>query len=132
MRNTIRFFGLLDIISILFLAQPFWTLITHLNEIPDQFLSQARVILTIPIFISLFLSASGLLLLKKFGFITYYLQFPFRLVVWVFSFGFITLLPEWLNLGDAWFDILFKVCFITEFFRLYFTVKAHQKKLYNY
>ncbi|WP_421942144.1 hypothetical protein [Pedobacter sp.] len=132
MRNTLRFFGLLDIISIFLLAKPVWDLVTHLNEIPDQFLSQARVILTIPLFISLFISATGLMLLKKFGLITYYLQFPFRLVVWVFSFGFITLLPEWLNLGDAWFGILFKVCFITEFFRLYFSIKAHQKGLYNY
>ncbi|KQR69709.1 hypothetical protein [Pedobacter sp. Leaf176] len=127
MRLTIRIFALLDIISVCLLAKPFWEIITHLKEIPDQVLSQARVILTLPMFVSLLVSAAGLILFKKFGFITYYIQFPFRLVVWVFSIGFITLLPELLNLNQIWFDILFKLCFIAEFFRLYFTIKIHKK-----
>lgn len=129
MRNTIRVFGLLDIISIIFLAPSFYEIITNLNQVPIQFLSQVRVILTLPLFISLFVSAVGLMLFKKFGFIAYYLQFPFRLVVWVFSIGFITFLPEWLNLGETWFNVLFKLCFIAEFFRLYFTVKIHKVEL---
>ncbi len=128
MRYTIKFFALLDVISIVLLAQPFWGIITHLNEIPKELLSQARVVLTLPLFLSLFVSAIGLFLFKKFGFIAYYIQFPFRLVVWVFSIGFITLLPEWLNLNAHWFDILFKICFIAEFFRLYFTIKIHRKE----
>lgn len=127
MRLTIRIFALLDIISVCLLAKPFWEIITHLKEIPDQVLSQVRVILTLPMFVSLLVSAAGLILFKKFGFITYYIQFPFRLVVWVFSIGFITLLPELLNLNQIWFDILFKLCFIAEFFRLYFTIKIHKK-----
>ena len=127
MRLTIRIFALLDIVSICLLVQPFWEIITHLKEIPDQVLSQARVILTLPMFVSLLVSAAGLMLFKKFGFITYYIQFPFRLVVWVFSIGFITLLPELLNLSQTWFDILFKLCFIAEFFRFYFTIKIHKK-----
>jgi len=126
MRLTIRLFALLDIISICLLIQPFFQLVTHLKEIPDQVLSQAKVILTLPMFISLFVSAAGLLLVKKFGFMTYYIQFPFRLIVWVFSIGFITILPELLNLNQTWFDILFKLCFIAEFFRLYFIVKIHK------
>jgi len=129
MRYTIRIFALLDIISIFLLTKPCWDILTHLNEIPDAYLSQAKVILTLPLFISLFISAIGLMLLKKVGFITYYIQFPFRLVVWVFSIGFITLLPELLNLGERWFDILFKLCFVAEFFRLYYTVKIHKKIL---
>jgi len=120
MRLTIRIFALLDIVSICLLVQPFWEIITHLKEIPDQVLSQARVILTLPMFVSLLVSAAGLML-------TYYIQFPFRLVVWVFSIGFITLLPELLNLSQTWFDILFKLCFIAEFFRFYFTIKIHKK-----
>lgn len=129
MRNTIRIFALLDIISIVFLAPSFYEIITHLNQIPAEFLSQARVILTLPLFISLFISAAGLMLFKKFGFITYYLQFPFRLVVWVFSIGFITFLPEWFKLGENWFNLLFKICFIAEFFRLYFTIQIQKKRL---
>lgn len=128
MRLIIRIFALLDIISIVLLAQPFWEIITHIKDIPQEFLSQARVVLTLPLFVLLFVSALGLMLFKKIGFIAYYIQFPFRLIIWVFSIGFITLLPELLNLKDIWFDIFFKICFIAEFFRLYFTVKIHQKK----
>ncbi|KQS41362.1 hypothetical protein [Pedobacter sp. Leaf194] len=127
MRLVIRIFALLDIISIFLLAKPFFEIVTHLKEIPDQVLSQARVILTLPMFVSLFVSAIGLMLFKKFGFIAYYIQFPFRLVVWVFSIGFITLLPELLNLSQTWFDVLFKLCFIAEFFRLYFSIQIHRK-----
>ncbi|WP_406824983.1 hypothetical protein [Pedobacter sp. KACC 23697] len=126
MKNTSRFFALLDLISIVLLARQFWQILTHLNEIPDQILSQAKVILLLPLFVSLFISAIGLTLFKKFGFIAYYIQFPFRLVVWVFSIGFITFLPEMLNLGERWFDILFRICFIAEFFRLYFTITIHR------
>jgi len=130
MKNTVRFFALLDVISILLLFKQFTGIITHLSDIPDQVLSQARVIFTIPLFLSLFVTAIGLFFFKKIGFITYYIQFPFRLIVWIFSFGFITFLPEILTLGDKWFDILFKICFIGEFFRLYFTVQFHRKKLH--
>ncbi|SFA51987.1 hypothetical protein SAMN04488511_110211 [Pedobacter suwonensis] len=126
MKNTGRFFALLDLISIFLLARQFWQILTHLNEIPDQILSQAKVILLLPLFVSLFISAIGLILFKKFGFIAYYIQFPFRLIVWVFSIGFITFLPEMLSLGERWFDILFRICFIAEFFRLYFTIKIHR------
>jgi hypothetical protein len=129
MRLTLKIFALLDVISIILLAMPVWQIVTHFNEIPDQLLSQIKVYLTIPIFLSLFVSAIGLFLDKRFGFITYYIQFPFRLIVWVFSLGFITFLPEFLNLGDKWFDILFKLCFIAEFFRLYFTIQIGKGKV---
>jgi len=127
MRNWIKIFALLDVLSLLLLAPQFWNIITHLNEIPHQILSQAKVILLLPLFLSLIVSATGLLMLKKFGFIAYYIQFPFRLVVWIFSFGFITYIPELLHLGDNWFNLLFRLCFVTEFFRLYFSIKAHRQ-----
>ena len=73
MKNTTRFFALLDIISIVLLAKQFWQILTHLNEIPDQVLSQAKVVLLLPLFVSLFISAAGLILDKTFGFITYYI-----------------------------------------------------------
>lgn len=65
MKNSTRFFALLDIISIALLAKQFWQILTHLNEIPDQVLSQAKVILLLPLFVSLFISAIGLILFKK-------------------------------------------------------------------
>jgi hypothetical protein len=129
MRIAIRIFSILDLISIVLLTRQFWDIVTHLSEIPQEILSQAKVVLMLPLFLSLFISAIGLMLFKKFGFITYYIQFPFRLIVWIFSIGFITYLPEYLNLGERWFDILFRICFIAEFFRLYFTIKIHKKEL---
>lgn len=127
MKGTTRFFALLDIVSIVLLSKQFWGMIMHINEIPNQLTSQVKVWLTLFLFVLLFVSATGLLLFRKFGFIAYYVQFPFRLIVWIFSFGFITFLPEWLNLSDAWFNIFFRACFIAEFFRLYFTIQIHRR-----
>lgn len=127
MRFLSKVFAALDAISIILLFQVVLGTATHLTEVPANFLSQAKVWLTFLLFISLFISAVGLLLNKKFGFITYYAQFPFRLVLWVFSFGFITLLPEWLNLSEGWFSTLFRICIVAEFFRLYYTIKIHRK-----
>lgn len=126
MRLAIRFFAVLDMISIALLSKQFLGIMTHLNQIPKDTLSQTKVILMLPLFVSLFISVFGLMLLKKYGFITYYVQFPFRLIIWIFSIGFITYLPELLNLNETWFDILFKICFIGEFFRLYYTIKIHK------
>lgn len=127
MKNTVRFFAFLDLLSIFLLAKQFWGMITHLNQIPDQLVSQVKVWLTLFLFVLLFVSAIGLFLSRKFGFIAYYVQFPFRLIVWVFSIGFITFLPELFSLSNAWFNALFKVCFIAEFFRLYYTVQIHKR-----
>ena len=127
MRALTKIFAAFDVVSIMLLFEPVLGLLKHLKEIPLNFLSQARVWITLALFISLFASAIGLALFKKFGLVTYYIQFPFRLVVWVFSIGFITLLPEWLNLSDGWFNALFRICIIAEFFRLYFTVKMHPR-----
>ncbi|MFD2285553.1 hypothetical protein GJU39_15510 [Pedobacter petrophilus] len=127
MKNTLRFFAFLDLISIILLGKQFWGMITHIQETPDQLVSQVKVWLTLFLFVLLFVSAIGLLMVKKIGFIAYYIQFPFRLVVWIFSVGFITYLPELLNLSEAWFNILFRICFIAEFFRLYFTVRIHRR-----
>ena len=69
-----------------------------------------------------------LILCKKFGFILYYIQFPFRLYLWVFTLGFITWLPELLEIyDDIWPNILLKVCFVGEFIRLYLTIRTQLK-----
>lgn len=127
MKNTVRFCAVLDLISIILLGKQIWGIITHIHEVPDQWVSQVKVWLTLFLFVLLFVSAIGLLMFKKIGFIAYYIQFPFRLIVWIFSIGFITYLPELLNLNEAWFNILFRVCFIAEFFRLYFTIQIHRR-----
>lgn len=126
MRSMLRAFAILDVVSIFLLAIPCWQIITNLEGIPNNVFSQIKIYLTIPLFLSLFVSAIGLFLVKRYGFITYYIQFLFRLIVWVFTIGFITYIPELFNLSDKWFDILFKICFIAEFFRLYFTIRIQR------
>jgi hypothetical protein len=81
-------------------------------------------------FVLVLVGAIGLFLEKKYGFILYYIQFPFRLYLWIFSIGFITLIPEALTIfDDAVFDILFKLCFVGEVIRLYLTIRIHRRHL---
>jgi len=129
MRNLLKLFALLDVVSILFMGPQLWTIVMHYDQIPQETFSLLRVIFTVVIFLSLFVTAAGQFQLKRYGVIAYYIQFPFRLVLWVFSIGFITFLPEMLTLGEGWFHILFRTCMMAEFFRLYFVVRAQQKLL---
>lgn len=126
MRLTFKFFALLDLISIFFLATQIWTILTHLHDVRTDTFSLIKVGLTILIFLSLFLTTVGLYTFKKYGLITYYIQFPFRLFLLVFSIGFITLLPEIFNLGDQFFSWLFRLCVMAEFFRLYYSILAYK------
>ncbi|MGY0039245.1 hypothetical protein [Pedobacter sp. NJ-S-72] len=126
MRLLFKLFALLDIISIVSMSPQIWSVLVKYQEIPNEAFSIARAILTLLIFLSLFVSAAGLFKFKKYGVITYYIQFPFRLALWVFSIGFITLLPEFFHKGDEWFGILFRICIIAEFFRGYYVLQAHR------
>ena len=127
MRLTLRSFALLDILSLLFMSVQIWQIITHFDESSYKLSEQIRVILMFPMFILVIMAAIGLFFVKKFGFILYYIQFPFRLYLWVFTLGFITLLPEAFGFFEGiWFDILLKVCFVAEFIRLYLTIRIHR------
>lgn len=126
MRYTLRSFVLLDIISLFFLGMQIWVIAS--SEFPEQLSQKVHHILMFPMFILVVMAAIGLFLEKKFGFILYYIQFPFRLYLWVFSIGFITLIPEALLIfNDALFDILFKACFVAEVIRLYLTIRIHRQ-----
>ncbi|RAJ22412.1 hypothetical protein [Pedobacter cryoconitis] len=127
MRHLFKLFALLDLISIVSLSPQIWTVLVNYQEIPQERFAIGRVVFTLLILCSLFISAAGLFQFKKYGIITYYIQFPFRLALWVFSIGFITFLPELLHQGGQWFGILFRVCIIAEFFRGYYTLQAHRK-----
>ncbi len=127
MRLLLRSFALLDVVSLVFLGMQLWQISHHFNEIVKQS-EKLAAILMFPMFVLVVLGGIGLWLNKKFGFILYYIQFPFRLYLWVFTLGFITLLPEaFESFEDYWFDILLKACMVGEFIRLYVTVKAHLK-----
>ena len=125
MRLLFRFFVLLDCISLVLIGMQLWHISTHYQELPVQLSVKITSILMFPMFVLVLIGAIGQFLLKKFGFILYYIQFPFRLYLYVFSIGFITLFPEALSIYDfKWYDALLKTCFMTEFIRLYLTVKG--------
>lgn len=129
MRVLLRSFTFLDAVSLVFMAMQLWHITTHFNELPDQLSVKIESVLMYPMFILVLVGAYGLFFQRNFGFILYYIQFPFRLYLWVFTVGFITLIPEALSLYDGkWFDGLLKVCFMAEFIRLYLTIRAQLKK----
>ncbi len=127
MRFLLRFFVALDFISLVLMGMQLWLIAHHF----DQALKQPETLtalLKFPMFLLILIGGIGLLQFKKFGFMLYYIQFPFRFYLWVFSLGFITFFPELFgSYEDYWFDILLKVCMAAELVRLYFTIKAHIK-----
>ncbi|MCY1536867.1 hypothetical protein D9M68_723390 [compost metagenome] len=89
---------------------------------------KVQAILRFPVFMLVFFGAIGLFFYRRYGYLLYYIQFPFRLYLWVFSIGFITGLPELFGVyDDFWIEAFFKVCFVAEFIRLFITVQAHRK-----
>ena len=126
MRLTFKLFALLDLICFLFMSAQIWTILTLFAELKTDTFSIVKVTLTFLIYLSLLASAAGQYQFKKYGMIVYYIQFPFRLFLLVFSIGFITLLSEWLNTGAVFFSWLFRLCVVAEFFRLYYTILSYK------
>ena len=125
MRILLRCYVLLDLVSLFLMGMQLWYIAHHFNELTKQS-EKLSSVLMFPMFILLIGGAIGLWLIKKFGFILYYFQFPFRLYLWVFTLGFITLLPEAFgSFEDYWFNTLLKVCIVSEFIRLFITIRAH-------
>lgn len=127
---TLRSFVFLDIVSLVFLSMQLWDVATHLGTFDTvYFADHINQGLMFPMFWLILIGTYGLFFQKKFGYILYYIQFPFRLFLWIFSLGFITLLPEAFSYyGDSWFGPLLKVCFVAELMRLYITIRAHLNK----
>lgn len=126
MKTTLRIFAFLDVISIVLLSPQLYQIITNIHQIPRETLSLIKVAFTIITFVLLFVSAIGLFRISKTGLISYYFQFPMRIVIWVFSFGFLTLISQFIS-SVLVFEMLFRLVFVLEFFRLFFTVRIHRK-----
>ena len=125
MRILLRSFAFLDLISLVFLGMQLVNIAQYYSNLQLQS-EKLQAVLMFPMFFLVLFSAILLFKVKKLGFILYYIQFPFRLYLWVFSLGFITLLPEAFGLfQDFWLDALLKLCFVGEFIRLFLTVRAH-------
>lgn len=124
MRILLRAFVLLDVLSLVFMAMQLWAIVKQYSAM-TLLSDKVQSVLMFPMFVMLVIGIVGLFKLKKYGFVSYYIQFPFRLYLWVFTIGFITLLPEALSVyDDKWFPILLKVCIAAEFVRLYLTIKV--------
>jgi hypothetical protein len=131
MRSTLRSFAFLDVILLILIGMQLWATLGH--PLSDKLSEKIQVILMFPMFFLILIGAVGLYSTKKFGFILYYIQFPFRLYLYIFSLAFITLIPEALAIyDDKLFDILLKMCFVAEFIRLYLTIMMHRKFLSSY
>ncbi|HEY0895409.1 MAG TPA: hypothetical protein VGE15_02545 [Sphingobacteriaceae bacterium] len=129
MKTAIRFFAILDMISILLLIPQLYHAFSNLSQIPGDTMAMLKIGFTLLTFILLFVSASGAFRLSKAALISYYVQFPMRLVVWIFSFGFLTFLSQYFP-GDGVFQWIFRIVFVLEFFRVFFTVQI-QKALFS-
>ena len=125
MRPFFRALAVLDFIALFLMGtQLFYISQNYKSLIKTS--EQVNAIGLLVMFFLILVGAIGLFLQKKLGFILYYVQFPFRLYLWIFTLGFITLLPEAFELYDEkWFDILLKICFVGEFIRLYLTIRGH-------
>lgn len=126
MKPTLRFFSFLDMVSFILLCEQVFYILAGIKNITLFSSSKIHTILLLIIFPMLIASSFGLFNLKRWGLIVYYFQFPLRLVVWVFSFGFLTFISEYFS-NQLVFDWLFRLAVILEFFRLYFSVYFHRR-----
>lgn len=126
MRFILRSFVILDVILLILLGMQLWVTSTH--PLSDKLSEKVQAILMFPMFMTMLIGTIGLYGKKKWGFVLYYIQFPFRLYLFIFSLSFITLIPEAFAIyDDTLSDILFKACFVAEFIRLYLTIMLHRK-----
>jgi len=129
MRLTLRIFALLDALSLTFMGMQLWYIAGNFQALSDRPSEKIQAVLLFPMFVLVMAGAIGLFLYKKWAFFLYYVQFPFRLYLWVFTLGFITLLPEAFNDYEGkWFEPLLKVCFAAEFIRLFLSIRMHRMR----
>lgn len=125
MRILLRSLAFLDSIALFLLGMQLWVIFHHFNEI-TKLSEKISSVLMFPMFLLLAFGAVSLWFYKKIGFIIYYIQFPFRLYLWVFTIGFVALLPEAFGrFEDYWFNLTLKICIVAEFIRLFLTIRAH-------
>jgi len=125
MKSTLRFFAFLDILSFILLSQQVFNMLSNTQgwSTASSAMRMGVLLLMYPL---LLLSAYALYRVRKLGLLVYYIQFPMRLFVWVFSFGFLTLISQYFDNPQV-FDWLFRTAVVLEFFRLYFTFQIHRQ-----
>ena len=123
MRKAIQFFAFLDVLTGLVLL--FQLGLTLSSPFPQLLSEQIQKTLMFPVFALIILGIIGTFRRKKYGYIAYYIQFPFRLYLTIFSFWFITAIPEFMGVfNDNLSNTLIKICFVVEVLRLYITIRT--------
>ncbi len=129
MKWTLRFFALLDVISIVLTKNQIFLQInsffTNESFTPVEFFSR---ILFIAMWISLFASAIFLSIPKKAGIMIYYFQVPIRIIFLTLSVGFISML-SYLTNWEYITQALMSLIIFVELLRIYVSYKA-QKDLF--
>lgn len=131
MKSILRFFGILDIAGIILTAPQVWVLLTGFDKISSPLLVTLAVI-RILLFISLFISAIGFIMLKKYGIITYFIQFLFRFVTFIFTFGFITYFNSFFPGSQEAVRATLTLAVFGEFLRLYLSIRYLQRSNYRF
>ncbi|MCJ0741599.1 hypothetical protein [Pedobacter montanisoli] len=127
MRKLFLVFAFLDAISLIFLGMQLWQISSDFSKI-TLLSEKISSVLMFPMFALIAYCVYAQIKAKKIAAVWYYVQFPFRLYLWIFSIGFISLIPEAIGLfEDKWFDITLKTCIMFEFIRLYLTIRNHKK-----
>ena len=121
MKRLLQIFGLLDIIT---LVRSYKHIIPRTIDWSDfSFITTGNILL----YTSLFLSAYFLLVKKKAGLWLTYGQFPLRLALVVFSFGFLFTLNRLFDNHSESYRIIFWSLLGLEILRLIYTIRIHRK-----
>jgi len=126
-KNTLRFFGVMDVVSILLLTSQIVMLLTHFDQLQANASVYIISILRILLYVSLFVSAAGCLLFKRFGILTYYIQFIFRFITLILTFGFVTYATEFIGNGQTALKYTLTLAIFGEFLRIYLTRRIQQR-----
>lgn len=122
----LKCFSFLDFICLVFLGMQLWLVLERASGYGDvsDFIYPISKMLT---FLFIAVSWIGLFFGKIWGIIAYYIQFPFRIALFIYSIGFVTLLPEAFGSYEQhWYEWLLGSCVFFEFLRLYLTVQYHR------
>lgn len=121
MKWTLRFFAFLDLICMILLAEQasdqYSSFSANESLTSLQFFSRFAFLLG---WISLLFTTLFLAIPRKIGIVIYYFQLPFRLVFFIFSFGFISLLSYWITI-DNLNQIIVSIAVFGELLRLYYS-----------
>lgn len=126
MRSIFIFFGLLDLLA-------FYRAFPTLNRIFENYDVSALIpnvlpAITVLMIVSLLVSGPLTLADNRYGFVTYYIQFPFRLAFSILTFGFILKLFP-MQLGTFNYGMLTATVFAFEATRLMLTIQYHKRLL---